>query len=67
MTDNVDQAQAFEQMRRNHALQRHVMKPQTGTIICVDCDLKIPAQRRKAQPSARRCTFCQDQLETRSD
>lgn len=63
MTDTIDQAQAFDQMHRDHALNRRVPMPQIGRTHCIDCDYLIPAPRRAAHPTADRCTFCQDQME----
>ncbi len=65
MTDTIDQAQEFEQMRRDHALQRRVPRPQTGTMHCTDCGVEIPAARRHAMPTATHCFDCQEDEERR--
>ncbi len=63
MTDTIDQAQAFDQMHRDHALNRRMTRPQVSREHCIDCNEQIPAARRAALPAAERCTFCQGELE----
>ncbi|PIW30398.1 MAG: molecular chaperone DnaK [Rhodospirillales bacterium CG15_BIG_FIL_POST_REV_8_21_14_020_66_15] len=64
MTDTMDQAQGFEQMRRDQALNaRRRQATGPGRDDCLDCDEKIPPARRAAHPAAERCEFCQSQWE----
>ncbi len=69
MTDVIDQAQAFEEMRRQIAL-REALKDNDRRpdvcfriIACVDCDDPIDAERLEAIPAAVRCITCQEALE----
>jgi phage/conjugal plasmid C-4 type zinc finger TraR family protein len=64
MTDALDLAdERIEQERQAGVadVRRRLAEP--GTIICLDCDQEIPAERRRALPSAVRCVACQEHQE----
>jgi phage/conjugal plasmid C-4 type zinc finger TraR family protein len=70
MSDDVDLAQRFEQLRRDRALgvvladARVLQAPASGWA-CVACGEEIEAERRQAAPGAKRCVECQAALERR--
>lgn len=66
MADELDQA--AEQTRRSSEAGIARIRAQldgAGSAECDDCGEDIPAARRKAMPSARRCVTCQSKLERR--
>lgn len=67
MTDQVDRAQAFDQMRREIILNQRVPRSQhsSGCTHCIDCKEPIPEVRRAAVPETKYCTFCAEQKEKR--
>ena len=65
--DIIDQAQRLEQAERDHMIKKTTAMPErAGSETCIDCDVVIPAQRRKMVPGAVRCVDCQGQIEGRS-
>lgn len=70
MTDDIDRAQAFDQMRRDLALGA-VLADAAGLATpaadpdCENCGAEIPAARRQALPGATRCIPCQLAAERR--
>ncbi|ODN71190.1 TraR/DksA C4-type zinc finger protein [Methylobrevis pamukkalensis] len=57
--DDVDQAQLREEGERAAALARLMAQAAApGAAVCDDCGEEIPAMRRQALPSARRCIGC---------
>ncbi len=64
--DDIDQAQGFEQMRRDIALHQVLSNSETrqnrvGELVyCLDCDAEIPEERLEARPHACRCIECQE-------
>ena len=69
MTDVVDQAQEFEQMRRDEGLRAALAdahrRPEVCVRIlaCIGCDEPIDAERLDACPAAVRCLDCQEAWE----
>ncbi|WP_082475618.1 TraR/DksA C4-type zinc finger protein [Rhizobium sp. Leaf341] len=60
----LDLAQArIEQERDASVKAASIALLQTGTDLCIACDHPIPEERRRALPSARRCTECQTFVE----
>lgn len=58
--DIADKAAAIEEMNRAQALAALYRPPETiGSAECEDCGDPIPEARRRANPSATRCTECQ--------
>lgn len=64
MSDPFDAAQALEEMDREGAVEA-ARRPLSahGLMTCEDCGAEIPAARRQALPSARRCVRCQTSFE----
>ena len=62
MTDHFDRAAALELEQRTAALAAHTARQpaEPGLIQCMDCGDEIPAARRAAMPTARRCIDCQN-------
>ncbi|MDP1617327.1 TraR/DksA C4-type zinc finger protein [Phenylobacterium sp.] len=68
MSDDADRAQALEEFGRDVALRRVLgdapfARPVSG--FCEDCDDTVEAERLTANPTARRCLFCQEAHERR--
>jgi phage/conjugal plasmid C-4 type zinc finger TraR family protein len=68
VTDDVDQAQRFETMRRQIGLRGVLSDAQRQSapreaFVCVDCGDPIEAQRRAACRGAVRCLDCQERAE----
>jgi phage/conjugal plasmid C-4 type zinc finger TraR family protein len=62
--DQLDEAQALEERERNECIERAAAQLKTvGAIHCVVCGEEIEPERRRAMPSATRCTECQDRRE----
>lgn len=65
MSDVIDDAQRFEEMRRDIAL-RAALKTERrtdvvfGVVVCPGCDEPIEAERLAARPDAIRCFTCQE-------
>ena len=58
--DIADKASEIEKMNRAQALAARVRIPAApGSAECEDCGDPIPEARRRAYPSATRCTECQ--------
>lgn len=58
--DIADKAAAIEEMNRAQALAARTRIPAVpGSAECEDCGDLIPDARRRAYPSATRCTECQ--------
>lgn len=70
MTDVIDDAQRFEEMRRAIAL-RDALKTERradvvfGVVVCGDCDEPLDTDRLAARPGAVRCLTCQEAHERR--
>lgn len=68
MTDVIDDAQRFEEMRRDIAL-RAALKTERradvvfSVLVCLDCDEPIDDERLAARPGAVRCITCQEDHE----
>lgn len=70
MTDDLDRAQAFDQMRRDLAIGAVLaaaadLSEPADQPNCEDCGREIPAARRLAAPGAIRCVSCQLAAERR--
>ncbi len=64
MTDEIDQAQPFEQARLDNTIARFARGlRRQGSEFCIDCGDPIPEARRKANPNANRCIGCQEIFE----
>lgn len=68
MADEIDRAQANDELFREQAIQEHfnrgIRNSLNGTATkCEDCETEIPAARRKAMPGCTRCVGCQHQYE----
>ncbi|MDZ4370207.1 MAG: TraR/DksA C4-type zinc finger protein [Phenylobacterium sp.] len=68
MTDQIDQAQVFEQFRRDLALRArrsgaHALARPSAFLLCDGCGDPIEAERRAVAPGARRCLTCQEAFE----
>ncbi|MFN3513443.1 MAG: TraR/DksA C4-type zinc finger protein [Phenylobacterium sp.] len=68
MTDTIDQAQEFAEMRRQIALRPVLaaagrLDAPAGVFLCVDCAEPIEAERRVVCPGAVRCLVCQEAAE----
>lgn len=58
--DNADKAAEIEELTRAQALAaRTSLAVAPGSAECEDCGDPIPEARRRANPSATRCTECQ--------
>lgn len=70
MSDDIDQAQRFDQFRRDLALRARragvgeLARP-SAFGLCEDCIFPIPAARLDAIPGCRRCLTCQEAHERR--
>lgn len=70
VTDVIDDAQRFEELRRDEALRQALRGDRRtdvvfGVLACLDCDDPIDADRLAARPSAVRCIICQEAHERR--
>ncbi len=65
MADIVDNAQAYEERERQAAIERAGIAKQYGIshTVCIECGEPIGAARMKAIIGARRCAYCQGELE----
>lgn len=68
MSDDVDLAQRFEELRRDRALgavlaQAQALNTSRPARTCLDCAEPIEAERLAAAPGARRCFTCQEAVE----
>lgn len=65
MTDVIDDAQRFEQMRRDIALQgvrrqARQLEAERGAKICIECFEGVEPERLAVCPGAIRCLLCQE-------
>ena len=59
--DEADQASKDVERELLIALSNHKTKlEESGIIYCEDCNILIPAKRKKAIPSCTRCVDCQE-------
>lgn len=61
MADSMD----LVQQRVEEELQRHITHARTkhqqaSRVLCVDCDVPIPLERRRAIPGVQCCVTCQE-------
>jgi len=68
VTDQIDQAQRFEQFRRDLAVRAAragvpALSTPSGFGLCDDCADPIEAERRQALPGCKRCLTCQEAFE----
>lgn len=54
-------ADALEQHKRNHSAAG-----KKSALHCIDCDVRIPEERRKAVPGVETCVDCQAQQEQKT-
>lgn len=65
MPDDMDRVQERVALHLDRAIEAHRLPDKPGRLVCEDCDAEIPARRREAMPSARRCAACQSAVEAR--